>query len=247
VLYGTAAALVAVGVALTFTRAAYLALAVSIVFFAIQKRSLKVILGLVLIVAAVIAFAPEAVLNRALTGLDISGVAKASAGRMDDKLTAGRVGSWELLAPDILLSPVWGRGTGSTGWTTAMTLGLYDAAHPHNMYLMAALDVGLLGLGLILYLYWRIYSSLRKLARHPDVHPRLRAFFDGVSVAFICFLIIGMTNGAWYPVPEQTYMWFAFGLLLAHWKIANPVRKRGSALAVRDRQVPGTVPSSTRA
>jgi O-antigen ligase len=169
--------------------------------------------------------APDAFIKRITTGVDESSVGIAQTGSMNDKLTAGRIGGYQLLMPEVLRSPIIGRGTGSTAWSSAVTRGLYDATHPHNLFLGVTMDLGLIGLALSIYFYARILDAMRRLSQRPDFSDEMKAFFVGSRVGFIGILILSFAGGQWYPHPEQAFMWIAFGIMFAYWPWVEEQRK----------------------
>ncbi len=90
------------------------------------------------------------------------------------------------------------------------------ANHPHNLYLEILLDLGLLGLMAILYVYYRHLRGFWQLSHHAEVGPLMQRYFAGAGAAFVGVLVMGVTNGHFMPFPEQTFIWFSLGLLFAH-------------------------------
>jgi O-antigen ligase len=211
----TAAALTAI--LLTFTRAAYVAIAIVTLMFLFQSKRPGLVVAMAIAGAAATLVAPSAFIDRITTGINESAFETARAGSLTDKLTAGRIGGYELLAPEVLHSPLWGSGTGSTAWSAAVTQGLYRPQHPHNLYLEAALDLGMIGLALTLYFYHRLHDAMKRLAARADFSAEMQAFFRGSRAGFVGILILSMAGGHWYPHPEQALMWLAFGITFAYW------------------------------
>jgi O-antigen ligase len=215
--YALVTAATVTAILLTFTRAAYIAVAIVTVIFLFQSKRPGLIVAMSIAGTAATLVAPSAFIDRFTTGIDESALETARAGSLTDKLTAGRIGGYELLAPEVLRSPLWGRGTGSTAWSAAVTQGLYRPRHPHNLYLEAALDLGVIGLALTLYFYHRLHDAMKRLARRTDFSPEMQAFFLGSRAGFVGILILSMAGGHWYPHPEQALMWLAFGITFAYW------------------------------
>ena len=212
---GLAFGIVSVGLMLTGSRGAVMAYIVVLLFWLLRRKRLSD-LFLAAILAAVLAVAvPDNVWDRLSLGLDDPQAT--SARNMDDPLTKGRLASWALLAPDILISPVWGQGIGSVAWNKATTAGRYSATLSHNMYVDMVLDLGSAGLAALLYLYYRYAQGFRILSREVKLSPTLRDYFSGAFASFLGMLAMGVTNGFYMPHPEQTFLWFALGLLFANW------------------------------
>lgn len=189
------ATLALVAVALTFSRAAFLAVLLVSAIFAVRRRRADLVLLTLLVVAAGVLLAPDAIKNRALLGLDSlwSGPSVSSA----DPLTAGRVnGIWVPLWPDAQAHAVFGNGIHSTMWSAAARSGWVLATHPHNAYLQLLMDYGFVFGSLVVLFLWRVWQLWHRLARSPDVDPVLRGFFEGISVAFIAFLVQCMSGSS---------------------------------------------------
>ncbi|WP_088284870.1 O-antigen ligase [Ideonella sp. A 288] len=220
-------AVVATAVVLSFSRGAFLALLVVVLLYLLRTRRVAVMLVAVVLAVIGLIVAPEAVRERVTTGMQSGAVAQA-AERLDDPLTAGRVAVWQLLLPEVAKSPLWGRGLGSTSWSDAVGSGIYVANHPHNLYLEILLDLGLLGLMAILYVYYRHLRGFWQLSHHAEVSPLMQRFFAGAGASFAGVLVMGMTNGHFMPFPEQTFVWFSLGLLFAHLHLVPRAQAAGA-------------------
>ena len=156
-------------------------------------------------------------------------------GELYGALTSGRLISWIDLFPEVLSSPLYGRGMQSTLLSDAVTRGRYLSDHPHNMYLQLLLDVGLLGLGLVLFFFYSLLRKMLSLSRDEGIEPRLRAFFAGSFASFAAVLVVSFTGYDWFPANEQAFLWFSVGLVFAYWN-------RGAGDAV-----PGNADTATKA
>lgn len=219
--YSIVSCVVLAAIVFTFTRAAYIAILVTIGIFLWQRRQLGVILGAIALMVVLGLLAPKAVVDRVTTGVDSSSLAATTSADANDKFTAGRLAGNLLLAPEVLHSPLWGSGTGSTAWSNAVTRGLYTPSHPHNLYLALLMDVGLLGFAAALYFYYRFGRALKVLSRSEELPSTMRAFFSGAWASLIGMLVLSVSGGQWVPHPEQAFMWLAFGITLAYWSQAH--------------------------
>ena len=198
--------LVCIALALTFSRAAFLAFAVINVFYFFMQRNFKTIalgFGFVLIMMFAL---PGAIYERISVGFGPDAkAAEISAGRTDE--------IWLPLLPEILKSPLIGGGLGSTMWSDAMKAQrMLPVGHPHNAYLKAVLDMGFAGLLLLAIFYRRSWRLLRELRLRTDLAPQLRYFFEGASVGLVAYLLVGM-SGSWLdPGPDQVFLWLALGM-----------------------------------
>ena len=191
---------------LTFSRGAFVGFLLVNLLFLVWRFNLKT-LGMALIAAAVcVALAPEAVVGRLTVGFD-TGEA--------DAISAGRVESiWLPLLPELARSPLWGNGLVSTTWSAPMEAGaMLMVGHPHNAYLEALLDMGVIGLCLLLAYYWHVWRGFRALGSNAWLSPEMRGFFQGGAAALVCFFVTGMAGSSLRPTAEFAYLWVAIGIM----------------------------------
>ncbi|HEV8694819.1 MAG TPA: O-antigen ligase family protein, partial [Lysobacter sp.] len=220
-------ALTVTALVLTFSRGAWLGFFVALMVFVVHRRQVRAALILVPLIAIAAAFAPQAVTDRLMTGFGEGRDSLLHSQR--DELSAGRVASWNLLAPEVLRSPIVGRGIGSTAWSTAVRDRLYQAAHPHNLFLAIVMDLGLVGLLALGVLYLTYLRAFRRLAADEALTPPVRAFFAGAGATVVGILAMGMTNGDFMPSGQQTFYWFSLGMLFAYWRRAQQPRPATAA------------------
>jgi O-antigen ligase len=165
-------------------------------------------IGLAILAAGIgLAFMPGAVISRMSMGLVGGGdVNEFSAGRVDE--------IWMPLLPELFKSPIWGNGLDATMWSNAIwSEQMLAVTHPHNAYLQAILDTGLLGLGLLLAFYWHVYRKFRDLGSNAYLSPTMRGFYQGVVAGLMCFIITGFAGSSLRPVPEFAFLWIAIGMM----------------------------------
>nr|WP_316643910.1 O-antigen ligase family protein [uncultured Roseateles sp.] len=206
---------------LTFSRGGFIALVVIYAIYMIQSRRVTTLFVSVAVLLASLLFAPDAIKQRLLTGVE-SGAVSNAVGNSNDQLTAGRVVGWQKLAPEVLKSPLWGRGLGSTAWSDFVKSGQYRATHPHNMYLAMLMDLGFLGFAALMFWYYKIIHAQRALSRRETLSPLMRRFMSGSAASLIGVLVLCVTNGDFAPKPEQTFFWFSVGVLFAYWSQVEP-------------------------
>ena len=226
-------ALVVAALILTFSRGGYVGLVVVTGTYLYFRKRPGTVAIFVLMAALGVVVAPQALRDRLSTGLESGGVSNTVSGQTNEKLTQGRVASWILLAPDVLRSPIWGRGIGSTAWTSAVAKGAYGANHPHNMYLEIALDLGMLGLLSILYLYRSYLQGFRRLAAAAELSLLMRRYFAGAGASFLGMLAMSFSAGHYMPYPEQAFLWFALGALFSYWPLAERAGKIPEGVRVK--------------
>jgi O-antigen ligase len=252
---GLAFAGVALGLLATGTRGAVLALLVSAGVLVLRRRRITDVLWLAAAGTALALLLPDTLAERLMLGwADIDAT---SATNRADPLTQGRLSGWALLAPEVLSSPwgaLMGHGLGSTAWMPATATGQFLYQHPHNLYLEILLDVGLLGLALMGWAFWKAQRALRQLSLGEGFDPRLntpgaqglrlsdnpvvRDYLSGAHAALFGLLAMAFTNLHYLPCPEQTALWFAVGWVWALWRPAPapaPVRAPHPRASARSR------------
>jgi O-antigen ligase len=191
---------------LTFSRGAFLGFILINVMFLVWKFNMKT-LGLTLIVLFICAtLMPGYVIDRVTVGFDSGDTEEISAGRIE--------GIWAPLLPEVAKSPLWGSGLLSTTWSLPMEAGsMPPVTHPHNAFLEALLDLGVIGLGLLLAYFWHVWRGFRALGSNAYLSPDMRAFFQGSCAALIVFLVTGWTGSSLRPEAEFGYLWIAIGMM----------------------------------
>jgi O-antigen ligase len=192
---------------LTFSRGAFVGWVLVNVMFLIWKFNAKT-LGLALFAGAIaLFFMPGAVIRRMSLGLvggtDVNAV---SAGRVEE--------IWIPLIPDILRTPPWGNGLDATMWVNAVwTETMLPVTHPHNAYLQAYLDTGIIGLVLLIAFYVHVYRKFRDLGSNAYLSPTMRGFYQGAVAGLACFFITGFAGSSLRAVPEFGFLWIAIGMM----------------------------------
>jgi O-antigen ligase len=196
----------ALAMLLTFSRGAFLGFFIINGLFLLWKFNARTV-GLALLAGSLCAIiAPDYVWRRITFGFDSGDMNAVSADRID--------GIWKPLLPEIWNSPIWGNGLASTMWSAPMRAGaMVPAGHPHNAYLEAVLDMGFLGLALLLYFYWLVWRGFRSLGSNAFLSPEMRGLFQGASAALVCFLVTGGTGSSLRPEPEFGFLWLAIGMM----------------------------------
>lgn len=198
----------------SYSRSAYVALLlVSFGFALIKKKSL--LLLFIPILAGLIFFGPTSVLDRAGFGI-VKSVSEKS--ELDvNTVSSGRLAlgkrALEIFTSDLeQISFGGGRLTFPRGAIKQFP----GTTHPHNAYLELMLDSGALGFipvfGVYLLMLSRFLKGMR-LLRTSKYH----LFYTAAAIGLGCRLILGLTNGSFFPLPNLLFMWqvsgFALGLL----------------------------------
>lgn len=197
-------ALVVAALVLTFSRGAFLGFLLVCVLFLMSRRDAKslFILGCLGIGLTLVGGVLLARLQMGF-GMDANTI---SAGRIN--------GIWLPLLPEVWRNPVFGNGLSSILWSDAIRQGIVQpVSHPHSAYLRTLLDMGLVGLTLLCAYFAHVWWRLRKLGRDPGTNPTLRGFYAGGAAGLVSFLLAGFAGSALTPVPEQSFLWLAIGMM----------------------------------
>jgi O-antigen ligase len=198
--------LVVVALTLTFSRGAFVGFLIVNALFFLWRFNAKTVALLLLAGVAVVLAAPEQVFERISLGFASGDWNEISAGRID--------GIWLPVLPEIWKSPLWGQGLGSVMWSDAMRHGLMlEVTHPHNAYLEALLDVGVVGLAVLLAYYTHVWKSFRTLGSNAFLSPEMRGFYQGAAAGLLSFLVTGFAGSSLAPLPETAFLWIAIGVM----------------------------------
>jgi O-antigen ligase len=214
---------------LTFSRGGYVIVATAVISFAIVHKQPRYLFITVLVVTVGLALAPEAFWERITTGTHER---TALSTGTPDALTGGRVWIWAHMLPEFWNHPLLGSGVGSTAWSRlAQSSGAY-VNHPHNVYLRALLDMGVVGFGLLAWFTVYLLRNLQRIARAESTPPVFAALAHGTFTAMIGLLICGFTNGNYIAQTETSLVWAAIGLLLPYF----PCSGAGMGQSAMDRR-----------
>ena len=194
----------------TFSRGAFVGFILVNALFFLWKFNARTVALALLIVALAAWLMPGAVIGRMRLGLDEGGDMNAvSAGRVDE--------IWLPLMPEILSAPPWGNGLDAVMWSRAIwSDAMLVVTHPHNAYLQAILDMGIIGLALLLAYYWHVYRHLKELGSNAYLSATMRGFYQGAVAALACFLLTGFSGSSLRPAPEFAFLWIAIGMMYGH-------------------------------
>ncbi|HEX9396128.1 MAG TPA: O-antigen ligase family protein [Burkholderiales bacterium] len=200
--------LVAIAMMLTFSRGAFVAFLAINLLYVLWRRNAGALAFFGLLALAGLLLLPDVVFERASIGFD-SGADAVSAGRIRNL--------WLPLLPETLRSPLYGNGLGSILWSEPMRRGagvtVPPVMHPHNAYLQALLDMGIVGLALLCAYFVHVWRRLRALAADAELSAPLRGFFLGAAAALVAMLVSNITDSSLLPRPEHVYLWFAIGMM----------------------------------
>ncbi|OPY94479.1 hypothetical protein A5906_12960 [Bradyrhizobium sacchari] len=193
--------------ALTFSRAAFVGIAIILGSYMWKQRGMGQFLLALFAIVMVLLLLPDAFIERASTGLATGD---------QQAITAGRLDLWLVLIGTFWEAPIIGGGLYSTLWATPNLRGLMlPVAHPHNAYLAVALDLGIVGVVVVAAFFWSVWRTFSHLSKH-HVDPQWRGVFEGCMVGLLCLAADGFTDGRFTPTPPQAALWLCYGLALGH-------------------------------
>ncbi|HJQ98991.1 MAG TPA: O-antigen ligase family protein [Candidatus Polarisedimenticolaceae bacterium] len=214
IVLATIAAASVAGVVLTFSRAGFLTLAAIIVLWMVRLKG-RVFLEVALVAAAaclaLLPLLPSGYTKQLSTITNTEADATGSAGeRMRDMAAAGKY---------TMGHPIVGAGLGNS------TLALNEVRGTtwrkvHNVYLELAVELGLPGAILFVFLLRAAIKSARQareLSRRPGGDPETAALSDGIVISLWGFVIASI----FHPVSYHLYFYYLAALAVAAYGIAR--------------------------
>ena len=199
---------------LTFSRGGYAVALTGALAFVVLHRKVRYAFLLAAAMVVLALFLPEAIIDRVTESFGPAHVQTTIGAARIDPLTAGRIWLWKQLLPGFWHSPLWGSGVGAVAWSDPVRRGMFAFVHPHNVFLRALLDVGLLGFT-VLFLFFRyIVLGCLRVARAADSAPMMVALGQGVAAATVAMFIGDFAGGHYISGPEQVILWLGIGMLL---------------------------------
>lgn len=198
------AVVLATGIAVTFSRGAWLGLAVGLVALTALSRW-RLLIGLAVAGAAVLLASPRVFVQRIAFAFSAYYLAKSA--------SAGRLYIWRVAANRIVENPWTGVGLGTFGGTSAFLFG-YSRLWIDSFYLQLAAEGGLVLVGAFLWLLVRAGKGL--VAAHVDqTDPYLRGVVAGVFGGFVAVAFANLTASVWETVAVGSAFWFLVGFASA--------------------------------
>lgn len=201
-----AATFLAIAVLLTFSRGALLGLSAVCIYLLFKNRRFKIIACAVILAPLLALLLPQAVIERATTGVARGDMAAISAGRVGD--------IWIPLLPEVIHHPIFGQGLSSTLWSEAARRGaMLPVGHPHSAYLGMILDFGVVGSIFICAFFIFLWRYFRKLATATKGSV-WEGYFLGASACVILLAVQGITDDRVTPTFSQIFLWLSFGIAI---------------------------------
>ncbi len=190
------------GLAVTFSRGAWIGFVVALVAMAVLAYRRYLI---AMFAAAVVVWfaAPATFTQRLLFSFSSAYAAKSATG-------LGRVWRWQAALEHIADKPLFGVGLGTFGGTAAYMWGYWDI-WVDNFYLQMAAEGGLL---LLAAFVWLLIRSAKGLVRSHALasDPYLKALAAGVFGAFVALVVADVFEADWETLSVSVAFWFLAGL-----------------------------------
>jgi len=206
--------IVSLALLLTFSRGAFLSALISVLAFVIMSKGSRLTkFSTLFMIGVIIAALGGALMDRISEGWKGSAATETRA----EAVSASRTVIWKALLPEVERSPFIGSGLSSTVWSSAAHARIFPT-HPHNLYLEILLDMGFVGLLLLLGFYYRFLTSMNHAYKNPAISSEMSGFLKGGFWALITYHISAIANGHYMPVAENTLLWgcLAFALFYQH-------------------------------
>lgn len=198
---GVACIIQLAGLAVTFSRGAWIGLAagVAVLLILAYRRYL-----LPVVAAGVLAWfvMPRTFVNRLTFAL--------SSAYLTKSMAAGRLYVWKMSLQYMTAHPWFGVGLGTFGGTAAVTYG-YGRLWVDNFYLQLGAEGGLLLLAFFLWILLRGAKGLVK-AQGMGSEPYTRALCSGAFGAFLAVAVANLTASVWETLVVGVGFWFLAGL-----------------------------------
>jgi O-Antigen ligase len=202
------AAAAAMMAALTFSRGAFIGLAIILGYYLLTRRRVGQFLLALSIIVGIGLIMPNAFVERATTGFQTADTDAITAGRLDN--------IWRPLLPTFWEAPIIGHGLSSTLWATPNLRGtMLPVGHPHSAYLGVLLDLGMVGVAVVAAFFWSVWELFRYLSK-DHIDPQWRGVFEGGVVCLMCLAAQGLTDDRFVPTYPQVALWLCYGLALGH-------------------------------
>ena len=180
----------------TRSRSAYTALSAGLIIFALLIRKPIFIIIPILLLLFMSQLLPEAVVK------SIWSIKAVYSTEEFNPSWSSRVDAWEGALPYILNRPILGYG-----------LGAFDLAWTDSQYVHDALSMGLIGLGVFVWLIIRLFRNTWSIYKESN-----EVFNKTLAIGFVgglvCLLIQGIAMTNFYTIRTMVPFWFLTGLIM---------------------------------
>ena len=199
----------------TWSRGAWLGVAIGVVFFILLKdrRWLVICVAGLFLMPSVL---PVSIMDRLM-----------SIGNMKDSSTAYRVSIW--LGSIKMLQDYWlcGVGLGSEAFLSVYpkyALGGADfALHSHNFYLQWIVDLGIAGIFIYLGI---VITGLKKIASVKEKNTVIKNVLLAMAGGMLGYLFQGVAENLWYNYRMILVFWIYFGIIESGVMLADGGKQR---------------------
>lgn len=192
----------------TYSRGAYLGAIVSLLFLGVAKEK-KIILIIFLFVLSWQFILPESVVERIT-------MTKTEDGEIENS-AAGRLELWDFGVTVFYKHPIL--GSGINGFALSVKNSGFDLVSagvhltdPHNYYMKVLCDQGLIGLILLLFIFFRAFLSGWKLFKHGD-NDFDRGLGIGFSACVISLFLVNIFGDRFSYIMSGSYFWVFWGIV----------------------------------
>ncbi len=239
----------------TGSRGGMIAIVIGIGFYmlqATQQQRLRIFAGSIVAIFGVLLFAPQHVLLRLGTMVEIdTGRTQTEEERKEAERAAGSAHTrLDLLQRGIeftFKNPIFGLGPGMfpvANNDRAQAEGGWVSWHEtHNMYVQASSETGFIGFGLFLAVFISSYRALGRIRQwcRTNAHPKGLLMYDAALYLQIAFVIF-MVDGFFLSIVYMSNWWLMAGLAMGlsvgcHHEITTRPVQRVGATAVRQSTV----------
>ena len=236
---GGAGLVLATGLALTFSRGAWVALASALGFMGVVAllldRNLKKVLYLLLVgvILALLFLAIGALASlRAPPSMGNVVLAQfASSADWGEHTNVGRVEAWRESINRFKNHPLWGQGLGMTGAVSLRFMPPEEGFVTESQLLKVAVETGVIGL-LAYFLVWAMVFAAALRAYSASSEPFSRAFLWGAVGSLLGIFVHGLAYQVLEVKQTDLALWFlAGGVGLVEAQL-NSARRAGEAPAV---------------
>ena len=233
-----AALFLAAALVITFSRGGYLSLVLIAICYIAFSGNWRAAFAALLIFAVSLPLLPDAVFDRVTLGWTHGTRDQLSSGRID--------GLWLPILPDVLNAPIFGQGLLYFGRSDIVLSGrILGVSQAHNAYLDLLLDVGIVGLIMVVAFFYNLMKDFRHEARH-NTDPVMQGFFRGAAVGLAGLLLHAFTDDRLFPNTPQLFMWMAYGVLVGCHPRWVKTPRRAKSIGRRSRHAAAVDPVAPR-
>lgn len=204
-LYILIAIMMAFTLLFTFSRGAWIGFAAGMGLLMVLKDKRFIVLFLILLVLMPIVL-PDAVTNRLFHAFSPEYIERSA--------EAGRLYYWSQAFDRMMANPLFGTGVGSFGDSVAIRHDMPGAVWVDNHYLKTGAEMGIVGLGILLWLLGTVFvKGFKALSRVPQGYPQ--EFVRGAMAGLFAVLVQNGTASIFEVLVVGSYFWIIVGMIHA--------------------------------